>query len=107
MYAGVMAEIAPAGDVFNRPRHPYTVGLMRSIPETYARTGKLSIIPGSVPSLLRPPSGCRFHPRCPFASQKCKEVVPQLAQVAPGHFVACHLYDHPEFFAPEVVAVRD
>jgi peptide/nickel transport system ATP-binding protein len=107
MYAGVMAEIAPVGDVFSRPRHPYTVGLLRSIPEAYARTGKLSIIPGSVPSLLKPPAGCRFHPRCPFASPSCKEVVPQLSPVGPGHFVSCHLYDHPEFFPKDVLASRD
>jgi peptide/nickel transport system ATP-binding protein len=107
MYAGVMAEVGTASDIFNGPRHPYTVGLMRSIPETYARTGRLSIIPGSVPSLLTPPEGCRFHPRCPFASASCKRVVPVLSEVEPGHAVACHLYDHPEFFPPETVAARD
>ncbi|HEX9708821.1 MAG TPA: oligopeptide/dipeptide ABC transporter ATP-binding protein [Candidatus Thermoplasmatota archaeon] len=107
MYAGVMAEIGRAGDIFTRPRHPYTVGLLRSIPETYARTGALAIIPGSVPSLLDPPGGCRFHPRCPFASPSCKEVVPQLTEVAPGQLVSCHLYDHPEFFPPETLRKRD
>ena len=107
MYAGVMAEIGQASDIFNRPRHPYTVGLMRSIPETFVRTGKLSIIPGSVPSLLTPPPGCRFHPRCPFAADICKEVIPVLAEPQPGHQVACHLYDHPEAFPPSAVALRD
>ena len=107
MYAGVMAEIGRSGDIFNAPKHPYTVGLLRSIPETYARTGKLSIIPGSVPSLLNPPAGCRFHPRCPFASEKCKSEVPALFQVSPDHQVACHLYDHPEYFGPAAIAARD
>ncbi len=107
MYAGVMAEIAEVNDIFARPNHPYTVGLLRSIPETYARTGSLAIIPGSVPSLLDPPSGCRFNPRCPFASAKCRDVVPQLVEVAPGHLVACHLYGHPEFFPPETIKERD
>ena len=107
MYAGVMAEIGAASDIFNRPKHPYTVGLMRSIPETYTRTGKLSIIPGNVPSLLTPPPGCRFHPRCPFAGEACKQIVPALSQAAPGHFVACHLYDRPEVFDPAMVARRD
>ncbi len=107
MYAGVMAEVGPASDIFNRPLHPYTVGLMRSIPETFVRTGKLSIIPGSVPSLLTPPAGCRFHPRCPFAADICKQVVPALTEPSQGHQVACHLYDHPEAFPPSAVVLRD
>jgi peptide/nickel transport system ATP-binding protein len=107
MYAGVMAEMGAASDIFNRPRHPYTVGLMRSIPETFARTGKLSIIPGSVPSLLTPPEGCRFHPRCPFAAPVCSAEVPKLAPLGPGHTVACHLYDRPQDFPKEAVAARD
>jgi peptide/nickel transport system ATP-binding protein len=107
MYAGVMAEVGEVSQIFSRARHPYTVGLLRSIPETYARTGKLSIIPGSVPSLLAPPQGCRFHPRCPFASRACAETVPLLAPVEPGHLVACHLYDHPEYFPAKTIAARD
>ncbi len=107
MYAGVMAEIGQVADIFARAKHPYTVGLLRSIPETYTRTGKLSIIPGTVPSLLTPPGGCRFHPRCPFAAAACATEVPAFTQVAPGHFVACHLYDRPELFPPEKVAQRD
>lgn len=107
MYAGVMAEIGEASDIFNRPMHPYTVGLMRSIPETFVRTGKLSIIPGSVPSLLTPPQGCRFHPRCPFAADICKQVVPVLTEPAPGRQLACHLYDHPEAFPASAMVLRD
>jgi peptide/nickel transport system ATP-binding protein len=107
MYAGVIAEVGRADDIFSRPKHPYTVGLLRSIPETYVRTGALAIIPGSVPSLLDPPGGCRFHPRCPFASPSCRTVVPQSVEVSAGHQVACHLYDHPEFFPPETLAERD
>jgi peptide/nickel transport system ATP-binding protein len=107
MYAGVMAEIGGTSALFRSPKHPYTVGLLRSIPETLARTGTLSIIPGNVPSLLKPPEGCRFHPRCPFASAKCQAVVPALFEVEPGRLVSCHLYDHPEFFPKETLEVRD
>ena len=87
MYAGQTAEIAPREGFFAAPRHPYTHLLLRSLPEE----GRDPVgIPGSVPSPLRPPPGCRFHPRCPRASQVCTEQAPPL--LGEGHLTACH---HP------------
>jgi peptide/nickel transport system ATP-binding protein len=89
MYAGQTAEIAPREDFFTAPRHPYTRLLLRSLPEE----GRHPVgIPGSVPSPLTPPPGCRFHPRCPRATAICREERPVLAG-AGGHLAACH---HPE-----------
>ena len=90
MYAGSMAEIADARTIFKSPLHPYTVGLMQSVPNASVELEKLYTIPGSVPNLIKPPPGCRFHPRCTFAKEFCKEVKPPLEEIAEGHFVACH-----------------
>ena len=95
MYAGRVVEEAPVGDLFAQPRHPYTQGLIRSIPriDTAAtRKPRLEAIAGVVPSLLDPPPGCRFAPRCRFASAVCREAVPPLREVTPGHKAACVLY---------------
>jgi peptide/nickel transport system ATP-binding protein len=92
MYAGKVVEEAPVGELFANPRHPYTQGLIRSIPriDTAAtRKPRLEAIAGVVPSLLDPPPGCRFAPRCRYASSVCVEAVPPLREVAPGHKVAC------------------
>jgi peptide/nickel transport system ATP-binding protein len=80
--------------LFANPRHPYTQGLIRSIPrvELAGAKTRLEAIPGVVPSLLRPPPGCRFAARCRFASAKCREAVPPLRDVGGGHRVACVLY---------------
>jgi peptide/nickel transport system ATP-binding protein len=94
MYAGLVVEEASVEQLFARPRHPYTQGLLRSIPrvdKTAGRRARLEAIAGVVPSLLNPPSGCRFAPRCRFASDICREAVPQLREVALGHKVACVL----------------
>ena len=94
MYAGKVIEEAPVGELFSHPRHPYTQGLIRSIPriDTAAvRKTRLEAIGGVVPSLLDPPPGCRFAARCRFASAICLEAVPPLREVAPGHKVACVL----------------
>jgi peptide/nickel transport system ATP-binding protein len=94
MYAGKVIEEAPVGELFANPRHPYTQGLIRSIPriDTAAtRKPRLEAIAGVVPSLLDPPPGCRFAPRCRYASSVCVENVPPLREVAPGHKVACVL----------------
>jgi peptide/nickel transport system ATP-binding protein len=94
MYAGKVVEEAPVRELFAHPRHPYTQGLIRSIPriDTAAtRKPRLEAIAGVVPSLLGPPPGCRFAPRCRFASAICREAVPPLREVAPGHKVACVL----------------
>ncbi|GAA5067510.1 peptide/nickel transport system ATP-binding protein [Thermocatellispora tengchongensis] len=90
MYAGKLAEKAPADTVVRAPRHPYTKALINSLPEVgvqYAER-KLAGIPGSPPSLLNPPAGCRFRDRCPLAFDKCGEQPPAV-EVAPGHLVAC------------------
>jgi len=95
MYAGKVVEEASVGQLFETPRHPYTQGLIRSIPriDTAAtRKVRLESIAGVVPNLLQPPPGCRFAPRCRFASAICREAPPPLREVAPGHKVACVLY---------------
>jgi len=96
MYAGKVIEEAPVEQLFAKPRHPYTQGLIRSIPriDTAAtHKARLEAIPGVVPSLLRPPPGCRFAPRCRYAMAKCRETVPPLREVGDGHKVACVLVE--------------
>ena len=91
MYTGRVVEIAGALALFDRPRHPYTKGLMRAIPTAEASfdAGELYEISGTVPSLLSLPSGCSFHPRCPLAVDICRETAPDLVEHAPGHRSAC------------------
>jgi len=94
MYAGRVVEEAPVRELFAHPRHPYTQGLIRSIPRIDAaatRKPRLDSIPGAVPSPLDRLPGCRFAPRCAFASTVCREAVPPLREIAPGHKVACVL----------------
>jgi len=94
MYAGKVIEEAPVDELFANPRHPYTQGLIRSIPriDTAAtHKARLEAIPGVVPSLLKPPPGCRFAPRCRYAMEKCREAVPPLRDLGGGHKVACVL----------------
>ncbi|MEM4264416.1 MAG: ABC transporter ATP-binding protein [Thermoplasmata archaeon] len=90
MYAGSMAEIADARTIFKFPKHPYTIGLMKAVPTVAMELERLSSIPGNVPNLIKPPSGCRFHPRCEFAKEFCKLKKPELVEIEKGHFVACH-----------------
>ncbi len=92
MYAGTVAESADVKTLFRNPLHPYTQGLLRSIPRNVRRQEALEGIPGTIPNLVTPPSGCRFHPRCPKAMAICREVKPAAVQVEPGHTVNCHLY---------------
>jgi len=92
MYAGNVVETAGVMELFANPLHPYTQGLMRAIPMIGREKEKLETIPGAVPDLINPPSGCRFHPRCSFAFEKCKLTKPELIQVGKDHTVACHLY---------------
>lgn len=89
MYAGRVMERG-SHTVLENPSHPYTVGLINAFPDLDGEARELISIPGSPPSLLDPPKGCRFHARCPFALQLCTEQEPELLQVAPGHFAACH-----------------
>jgi peptide/nickel transport system ATP-binding protein len=93
MYAANVVEQASVDDLFNRPQHPYTWGLMGSLPRLDADLERLTQIPGQPPSLLRPPAGCRFHPRCPHVMEVCKTTVPPLtpSERDPAHLQACHL----------------
>ena len=98
MYAGQVIEEAPVELLFERPWHPYTQGLIRSIPRIDAdasRGTRLASIPGTVPSLLAPPSGCRFAPRCAYARDACTQATPALREVGTGHRVACILEEAP------------
>ncbi|MEI6796217.1 MAG: ABC transporter ATP-binding protein [Methanomassiliicoccales archaeon] len=92
MYAGAMAEVGRRDDIFREPLHPYSQGLLNSIPRMNTETERLETIEGNVPNLIRPPDGCRFNPRCPFAMELCHSIKPQMQEVRPEHFVACHLY---------------
>ncbi|MGC9135717.1 ABC transporter ATP-binding protein [Caldivirga sp.] len=91
LYAGKVAELGSADLIYTEPKHPYTQGLMSSIP-TLREDKKLSFIPGEVPSLINPPSGCRFHPRCPYAMDICRREEPPLITLDNDHKVACWLY---------------
>jgi oligopeptide/dipeptide ABC transporter ATP-binding protein len=93
LYAARLVESGPAGALRESPRHPYTQGLIRAMPGLGPEPGPASSIPGSPPSLLHPPSGCRFHPRCEMAVEACRERSPELRDVAPGHTAACHLLE--------------
>jgi oligopeptide/dipeptide ABC transporter ATP-binding protein len=89
MYAGRIAESGPALAIFDDPQHPYTIGLMGSIPSLGKRGGRLATIPGVVPLPHQMPAGCRFSTRCPFADEHCRTLRPPLAEIAGGHRVAC------------------
>lgn len=89
MYAGRIVESAPTRAVFDAPRHPYSRGLLRSLPRLDSAAGALTPIPGSVPSPEHWPSGCRFHPRCPLRIARCADAAPTLETVAAAHEVAC------------------
>ena len=89
MYAGRIVEIGPARDIYTNPKHPYTAALLRSIPDIDVREERLPAIMGSPPNLLRPPSGCAFHPRCPLADDRCRVEAPTLDEVVPGRASAC------------------
>jgi oligopeptide/dipeptide ABC transporter ATP-binding protein len=94
MYLGKMAEIANREDLYNNPLHPYTQALLSAIPiPDPDRKGERTILTGDVPSPLNPPTGCRFHPRCPIAQQKCSEEEPRLRELRREHFAACHYAD--------------
>ena len=99
MYAGKIIEEARVADIFDAPHHPYTQGLLASIPGRYGVRGvRLHAIEGTTPALSDLPSGCRFHPRCPFAQERCVTEVPQLRQID-RNYVACHRADEPELVA--------
>jgi peptide/nickel transport system ATP-binding protein len=91
MYVGKIVEHAPAEELFRAPRHPYTAALMAAVPvpDPRRRTGDVEL-QGEVPSPANPPSGCYFHPRCPYAVDLCRSQAPALREISPGHFVSCH-----------------
>jgi oligopeptide/dipeptide ABC transporter ATP-binding protein len=89
MYAGMMMEIGPAREVYAKPANPYTAALLRSIPDIQVREERLPAITGAPPNLLHPPAGCPFNPRCPYATDICREQMPPLEAVLPGHATAC------------------
>ncbi len=89
MYAGKVVEEAPVSPLFRRPLHPYTEGLMMSIPHLEGKHRRLHVIEGTIPNPLELPTGCRFNPRCPYAEEICRQKEPPLAQVEPGRLAAC------------------
>ena len=93
MYLGRLVEIAPAGELFARPNHPYTQALLAEVPKLEAARRTYKPIAGELPSPLDPPPGCAFHPRCPHVMPRCKIERPALKEVAAGHVSACHLND--------------
>ncbi len=98
MYASKVVEYAPVEELFANPLHPYTHGLFKSRPEMgKSKQEKLETIEGMVPSPLRFPQGCKFHPRCPYAQERCKTEEPALREIRPGHQVRCHFAGEIEF----------
>ncbi len=94
MYAGTIVELGPVNDIFYRPAHPYTLGLIRAVPTVTGDFQELASIPGAPPDLIDPPVGCKFHPRCPYATERCRAEEPELEAVLwEGHTVACFHYD--------------
>jgi peptide/nickel transport system ATP-binding protein/oligopeptide transport system ATP-binding protein len=91
MYLGRLVELADKDDLFAAPQHPYTQALLAAVPLPDPERRRTADVLGEVPSPMRPPPGCHFHTRCPYAEARCKAHVPQLREVAPRHFAACHL----------------
>ena len=93
MYLGQLVELCRADEIYAHPAHPYTQGLLSSVPipdPVAARLKDTVGLEGDLPSPIAPPAGCRFHTRCPYATKRCSEETPQLMEASPGHFVACH-----------------
>ena len=90
LYAGRVCETADTKTIFYNPKHPYTNALLTAVPSLALRRDKLAVIPGTIPNLIEPPSGCRFHPRCEYAKPICADKIPPLEEIEPDHFVACH-----------------
>ena len=95
MYLGKIVEISDSNELYKNPLHPYTKGLLSAIPiadPKKAKKSEISLIKGDVPSPINVPSGCRFHTRCPYATEKCKTAEPEMREIEKNHFVSCHLY---------------
>ncbi len=95
MYGGRITEAGTALDIFNRPKHPYTYGLLNCLPDISTRRDRLTPIPGVIPSLIDPPEGCIFNPRCERRMPICNQERPEEIVVSGEHLVACHLYSKP------------
>ncbi len=93
MYLGRVVELAPTEELFAEPNHPYTQALLREVPRLDTRRRRFEPVEGEIPSPLDPPPGCHFHPRCPFAKERCRNEQPALREIAPGRMSACHLND--------------
>jgi len=96
MYLGTMVELAESYELNKHPLHPYTKTLLSAVPvpdPEVSRTRQRIVLEGDIPSPINPPSGCRFHTRCPYATEQCREAVPEFKEHAPGHWAACHLLD--------------
>lgn len=93
MYASHLVELGEKREIFRNPMHPYTVGLLNSIPRMDQQTKYLTPIDGSVCNMMDPPTGCKFNPRCQHAMDICRREIPKFREVAPGHWAACHLND--------------
>ena len=93
MYAGNIVEYGDIKEVFKNPKHPYTVGLLETVPNPKKKVEMLSVIKGNVPNLIDPPSGCRFHPRCKYMRDICKKKRPKLIEIGKEHKVSCFLYN--------------
>lgn len=90
LYSGQVMEFGTVEQVIKQHLHPYTEGLIRSFPSLYGEKQALRGIPGSLPDLTDPPKGCVFAPRCPYATERCRQERPQVREYEPGHFAACH-----------------
>ena len=95
MYLGQIVEIGPARALLREPAHPYTQALLAAVPRLGGAAARGTRLGGELPSPLRPPSGCRFHTRCPHVMPRCRTVAPDFIGIAPAHRVACHLYGEP------------
>ena len=93
MYLGRIVESAPTEELFRKPNHPYTQALLAEVPRLDQRKRSFTPVKGEIPSPLDPPSGCHFHPRCPYAMERCRREAPALREIAPGRHSACHLND--------------
>jgi oligopeptide/dipeptide ABC transporter ATP-binding protein len=106
MYAGRIVEQGPAGVIFEQPEHPYTIGLINAVPRPDLSDLAPEPIPGNPPDLVRPPAGCSFHPRCPWAVERCKVEAPELRSIATDHVAACHFSGTGTFGSDRIASER-